>query len=141
MLKETINNRWKEAFKAKDTVKRNAYELLKQRIMVAEKSGLYELPLSDEIVLNLIVKEYKERKSIMECYKPGDVQYQDAMDTMSVLEEYLPKQMTEEEVVAVINRLKETESNMGKLIGLTVKEIGNQYDKSKIAALVKKCLS
>ena len=45
--------------------------------------------------------------------------------------------MTEEEVVAIIKRIKETETNMGKVIGLTVKEVGNRYDKGKIAALVK----
>jgi hypothetical protein len=45
--------------------------------------------------------------------------------------------MTEEEVIEIIKRLKENEPNMGKLIGLTVKEVGNRFDKSKIAALVK----
>jgi hypothetical protein len=45
--------------------------------------------------------------------------------------------MSEEEVIAIIKRLKETETNVGKLIGLTVKEVGNQFDKSKIAALVR----
>jgi hypothetical protein len=45
--------------------------------------------------------------------------------------------MSEEEVIEIIKRLKETETNPGKLIGLTVKEVGNRFDKSKIAALVK----
>jgi uncharacterized protein YqeY len=46
--------------------------------------------------------------------------------------------MSEEEVIAIIKRIKETEPNMGKVIGLTAKEVGNRFDKSKIAALVKK---
>ena len=45
--------------------------------------------------------------------------------------------MTEEEVIEIIKKLKKTETNPGKLIGLTVKEVGNKFDKSKIAALVK----
>ena len=44
---------------------------------------------------------------------------------------------TEEEVIEIIKKFKETESNPGKLIGLTAKEVGNRFDKSKIAALVK----
>ena len=44
---------------------------------------------------------------------------------------------TIEEVIEIIKRLKETETNPGKLIGLTAKEVGNRFDKSKIAALVK----
>lgn len=50
-LKETINEKWKEAFKARELEKRTAYELIKQRIMVAEKSGQVELPLSQMTLL------------------------------------------------------------------------------------------
>lgn len=136
-LKETIQEKWKEAFKAKDAEKRFAYEMLKQRIMVAEKSGQFELPLTDEQITNLIIKEYKEREDLLTVYKEGDSEYAMSLAAMTELEQYLPKQMSEEEVIEIIKRLKETESNMGKLIGLTVKEVGNKFDKSKIASLVK----
>ena len=136
-LKEIIQEKWKEAFKAKDSEKRFAYEMLKQRIMVAEKSGQFELPLTDEHITNLIIKEYKEREDLLTVYKEGDSEYTMSLATMKELEQYLPKQMSEEEVIAIIKRLKETEPNMGKLIGLTVKEVGNRFDKSKIAPLVK----
>ena len=137
MLKELINEKWKEAFKNRDTNKRTAYELIKQRILVAEKSGQFELPLSDEQITNLIIKEVKERQDVLTFYKPEDEIYITAKAVIDELEQYLPKQMSEEEVIAIIKRLKETETNVGKLIGLTVKEVGNQFDKSKIAALVR----
>ena len=137
MLKEVINERWKEAFKARDIEKRTAYEMIKQRIMVAEKSGQFELPLTDEQITNLIVKEIKEREDVLQFYKPEDDAYKMATAIIKELDQYLPKQMSEEEVVAIIKRIKETEPNMGKVIGLTVKEVGNRFDKSKIAALVK----
>lgn len=136
-LKEIINERWKQAFKARDLNARSAFEFVKQRITIAEKSGNYSLPLSDEIVTNLIIKEYKEREEVLQFYKPDDAAYIAATAQMAVLEEFLPKQMTEEEVIAIIKRIKETEPNLGKVIGLTVKEVGNKFDKSKIAALVK----
>ena len=136
-LKGIINDRWKEAFKARDEHKRNAYELIKQRIMVAEKSGQVELPLSDDYITNLIVKEVKEREDVLTFYKPEDAAYIAAKAVISELEQYLPKQMTEDEVIEIIKRIKQTETNMGKVIGLTVKEVGNRFDKSKIAALVK----
>ena len=137
MLKELIYEKWKEAFKARDTQKKDAYELVKQRILVAEKSGQFELPLSDEQITNLIIKEVKERQDVLTFYKPEDEIYITAKAVIDELEQYLPKQMSEEEVIAIIKRLKETETNVGKLIGLTVKEVGNQFDKSKIAALVR----
>lgn len=141
MLKELINDKWKEAFKARDMEKRTAYEMMKQRIMVAEKSGQFTLPLTDEQITNLMIKEIKEREDVLQFYKPEDDAYKMAVAIIAELSQYLPKQMSEDEVVAIIMRLKKTETNMGKLIGLTVKEVGNQYDKGKIAALVKKCLS
>lgn len=137
MLKELINDKWKEAFKARDMEKRTAYEMLKQRILVAEKSGQFELPLTDEQITNLIIKEIKEREDVLQFYNPEDDAYKMAVAIINELTQYLPKQMTEEEVIAIIKRIKETEPNLGKVIGLTVKEVGNQFDKSKIAALVK----
>lgn len=137
MLKELINEKWKEAFKARDMEKRTAYEMLKQRIMVAEKSGQFELPLTDEQITNLIIKEIKEREDVLQFYKPEDDAYKMATAIIAELDQYLPKQMSEEEVIDIIKRIKETEPNLGKVIGLTVKEVGNRFDKSKIAALVR----
>jgi uncharacterized protein YqeY len=136
-LKDVINEKWKEAFKAHDELRRNAYELIKQRIMVAEKSGQVELPLSDEYIINLIIKEVKEREDILTFYTPEDNAYVNAKAVIKELAQYLPKQMSEEEVIEIIKRIKATEPNLGKVIGLTVKEVGNTFDKSKIAALVK----
>lgn len=137
MLKEIINEKWKEAFKARNMEKRNAYELIKQRIMVAEKSGQVELPLTDEYITNLIIKEVKEREDVLTFYKPEDEAYKSAKAVIEELTQYLPKQMSEEEVIEIIKRIKATETNIGKVIGLTVKEVGNRFDKSKIATLVK----
>lgn len=136
-LKDLINEKWKEAFKARDMEKRTAYEMIKQKILVAEKSGQYTLPLTDEQITNLIIKEIKEREDILQFYKPEDDAYKMATAIIAELNQYLPKQMSEEEVVTIIKRIKETEPNVGKVIGLTVKEVGNRFDKSKIAALVK----
>lgn len=137
MLKEVINEKWKEAFKARDTVRRTAFEYLKQRIMTAEKSGQYTLPLTDDVVQNLIIKEYKERQGILTFYKETDAEYQEAALIMKILEEFLPKQLSEVEVLEIIKRLAVDETNTGKLIGKVVKEVGNNFDKSKIAGLVK----
>ena len=91
MLKELINEKWKEAFKARDIEKRTAYELIKQRILVAEKSGQFELPLSDEQITNLIIKEVKERQDVLTFYKTTDEIYITAKAVIDELEQYLPK--------------------------------------------------
>lgn len=136
MLQEKINLKWKELFKARDAVGKSAFECVKSKILVAEKSGNYELPLADSIVEGIIVKEVKELQETKTYYKPEDQQYKDLDYKISLLNEYLPKQMSAEEVKAVIVKLYEQEQNKGKLIGLTIKEIGTRFDKSKIAGLV-----
>ena len=136
MLQEQINLKWKELFKARDAVGKSAFECVKSKILVAEKSGNYELPLTDSIVEGIIVKEVKELQETKTYYKPEDQQYKDLDYKISLLNEYLPKQMSVEEVKEVIVKLYEQEQNKGKLIGLTVKEIGTRFDKSKIAGLV-----
>ena len=139
-LKETINEKWKIAFKAKDETRRSVYEVLKQRIMIAEKSGQFSLPLTDEQITGLIIKEYKERQDLLMFYKPTDVKYIETTMFLNELEQYMPKQLTEAEVIEIIKRVKGNETNMGKIIGLTAKEVSNRFDKKKIAALVKEVL-
>jgi uncharacterized protein YqeY len=141
MLQEQINLKWKELFKARDTVGKSAFEGIKAKILVAEKSGSYELPLADSIIENIIIKEVKELNETKTYYKPDDQQYKDLDYKISLLSEYLPKQMTADEVKEIIKRLFEVEKNKGKLIGLTVKEIGSKFDKSKIAQLVNEVVS
>ena len=136
MLQEQINLKWKELFKARDAIGKSAFECVKSKILVAEKSGNYTLPLADSVVEGIIVKEIKELQETKTFYKPDDQQYKDLDYKISLLNEYLPKQMTAEEVKAIIIKLAATEQNKGKLIGLTVKEIGTKFDKSKIAGLV-----
>ena len=136
-LKETFKQKFVEAFKTREYIRRYPYEIINNKIMMAEKSGQYALPLTDEQITNLVVKECKERTELLSLYRPEDEQYILAKYLVEELSQYLPKQMTEEEVIAIIKRIKETESNPGKVIGLTAKEVGNRFDKSKIAALVK----
>ena len=136
-LKETIDQKFIEEFKTRITIRRYPYEVMKQRILVAEKSGQYKLPLTDEQIVNLIVKECKEREELLKVYKPEDEQYVLSEYMLKELSQYLPKQLSEEEVIEIIKKYKAIEPNMGKVIGLTAKEVGNRFDKSKIAALVR----
>jgi uncharacterized protein YqeY len=141
MLQEQINLKWKELFKARDAVGKSAFECLRAKITVAEKSGSYDLPLADSIIENIIIKEVKELNETKTYYKPDDQQYKELDYKISLLSEYLPKQMTADEVKEIIKRLFEVEKNKGKLIGLTVKEVGSKFDKSKIAQLVNEVIN
>ena len=141
MIKEQIIEKWKEAYKNKDEILKSAFAMVKAKILVEEKSGKYELPLTDEVVVAVITKEVKELKETQAFYNPEDQMYAEIEIKIEALSEYLPKQMSEDEVKSIIIKLKETENNMGKLIGLTIKEVGNRFDKSQISRLVKEVIN
>lgn len=141
MLKQIINDRWKECFKAGDKVGKSAFESIKAKILVLEKSGEVELPITSAQVENIIIKDIKELKESQSYYNNDSKEYNEIAYKINILSEYLPKQLSEEDVIKIIEEKSKLESNVGKIIGLVVKEIGNQFDKSKIAPLVKQTLN
>ena len=61
---------------------------------------------------------------------------------INLLTKYLPEELPEEKVIEIIKEfVSKGETNKGKLIGLTIKEVGANFDKSKVAGLVTTVLS
>ena len=136
-LKDIIKQNHIKYFKERNEALKQAYESVLARIMNEEKSGKYTGELSDEVVQNLIIKEIKELKDAITYYKPEEDKYTELELRIKELEQYLPNELTEEEVIKIINDVKATgETNKGKIIGLVVKRVGNRFDKSKIAKMV-----
>lgn len=140
-----ITEKFIEARKTKNVIMKSLYESLRAKILIAEKSGNYELPLNDSVVLNIIKKEIKERKETKEFYKPGDEMYEILMLQIAELMVYMPQEISVDEVCAIIKKEAETmissnSLNKGKLIGTTIKQIGDRFDKSKIGLLVTEVL-
>ena len=140
-----ITAKFIEARKAKNMIMKSLYESLRAKILIAEKSGDYEIPLNDSVVLNIIKKEIKERKETKEFYKPGDEMYEILMLQIAELMIYMPQEMSIEEVCTIIKKEAEVmissgSLNKGKLIGATIKQTGDRFDKSKIGLLVTEVL-
>lgn len=97
MLKEKINADYMSAFKTKNTIAKNLLSVIKSDIQTIEKNqGINNL--SDEEVtkiLNKIVKSLKETNASF----PSE----QTTEELSIVESYLPKQMTEEEINAKID--------------------------------------
>lgn len=138
MLKDIIYERWKEAYKNKNALEKQVFEQVKAKILIAEKSGKYELPLNDDVVIDLIAKTVNELKETQSCYYGKDVdKFIDIQVQINAIESYLPIPLTEEEVIEMIRQAKATQPNPGKVIGIVAKQVGSRFDKSKIAGLVK----
>ncbi len=97
--------------------------------------------LSDEETVKLLTTESKRRKEAIEAYQKGG--RQDLVEKesyqLSVIEEYLPKQLTDGEILAIVSRIKAAnqDANFGTLIRETMKIIAGRADGGRVASLLK----
>lgn len=142
-MEQTIRNKFNEARKNKNELMRKLYESVIAKIMVAEKSGKYTLPLSNDVIVSLLQKEVKELEETKACYAAmSDANSVRNIDTQIVeLKQYLPSELSEAEVIEKIKEvINGGETNKGKIIGAVAKYVGSRFDKSKIAGLVAKVM-
>lgn len=142
MLYEVIKQKHIEAMKARNLLVKGAYGNVIAKVLVAEKSGNYQLPLEDSVIESVIVKEIKELEETRSFYKPTDDQYEDISVQIAELNQYLPKMLTESEVKSMIVGYVATtnETNKGKITGAIAKAVGNRFDKKLIKNLVEEVL-
>lgn len=147
MLEQTIRDKFNEARKNKNELMRKTYESVIAKIMVAAKSGKYTLPLTEDVIVSLLQKEVKELEETKACYlaMAASATTEDSIRNIelqiSELKQYLPVELSEEEVVKKIKDvINGGEANNGKIIGTVAKYVGSRFDKSKIAGLVAKVL-
>ena len=142
MLYEIIKTKHVAAMKARDAVLKSVYGNILAKIMVAEKSGKYTVPLEDSVVEGLIQKEIKELQETAEGFanagrsiEAGVVYFQ-----IDEIKQYLPKMLTKLEVESMIAGYiaASGETNKGKITGAIAKMVGNRFDKSKIKSIVDK---
>lgn len=141
-MEQTIRNKFIEARKNKDAVMKQLYESLTAKIITAQKSGQYTLPLDNSVILSIIKKEMKERQESQSFYKADSSESNDFSTQINELKSYLPEELSVESVREIIREiLKSGLDNKGKIIGAVVKEVGDRFDKSKIAGLVQEVIN
>ena len=143
MLYEVIKQKHIDAMKRKDVFLKSAYGNVITKILVAEKSGNYTLPLEDSVIESLIVKEIKELEETRSFYKPSDDKYEDLTVQIAELNQYLPQALTELEVESMIlGYIAATEeTNVGKITGAMAKAVGNRFDKKLIKGIVERVMA
>lgn len=145
ILHARINSDLKTALLEGDRLKADTLRGLKAVILNEEVAlGKREVGLEDPAVEQLIVKEVKKRNESAKIYQEaGREELADSeLKEAEILSVYLPKQLTEDEIRAVVIRaIKELgasgNSAMGQVIGTVKKELGNSADGAIVAKIVK----
>lgn len=145
-LKDRITEDIKAAMKAKDKVRLETVRSIKKVILEKESTvrAKGQDALSDTEELEVLTQLAKQRKDAIEQYTQAgraDLAAGEAAE-LAIIEEYLPAQLSDAEIEAVIDALiaktgASAPKDMGKVMGPAMKELKGRADGAKVQALVK----
>lgn len=148
-LKEQINRDMKTALLGGNRFEGEVLRSLKAAILNEEvATGKREEGLADEDIEKIIAREIKKRREAAKLYRENarDELAEPEEQEASVLEQYLPEQLSEEEIRRmVIAKVAELGINspqaMGQVIGVIKQIVGNKVDGAMLARIVREELS
>ncbi|MBV6513446.1 MAG: putative protein YqeY [Ignavibacteriaceae bacterium] len=145
-LKEKINEDLKAAMKSGDKLRLESVRAIRAKILEFEKSGIgRDMSPDDEI--KLLSSEVKKRKDSIEQYLAAgrnDIAEKEKSE-MLIIQEYLPKQLTEDEIRNVIKSLASavgavSKADFSKLMPAAAKELKGKADGKIVRTLVEEFL-
>ena len=149
-LKERIGEDIKSAMKARDKIRLETVRSIKKVILEKEVALRPEGQdsLTEEQEIELLAQQAKQRRDSIEQYRNGgreDLAEKEAQE-LAIIETYLPKQLSEEEVSSIIDEIitsvgATTAKDLGKVVGVAIKQLKGKADGKKIQAMVKEKLS
>lgn len=147
-LQETIDQDIKSAMLAKDSGRLRGLRAIKAALLVAKTEKGASDVLTDEAEVKVLQKLVKQRRESADIYlsQKRDDLYQIEVEEMQVIEKYLPKQMSRDDVaVHVKDVIARTGAagikDMGKVMGQVNKELAGQADGKTISEVVKELLA
>jgi uncharacterized protein YqeY len=147
-LKSQVEEGIKDAMRAKDQDTLRALRAIKSLLLLEATKGGASGELSEEDEIKLLTKAAKQRKESAEIYKTQgreDLLEKEEAE-LAVIERFLPKQLSEEEVKIrlqeIIARVGASgPADMGKVMGVATKELAGQADGRTVSTLVKSLLA
>ncbi|MEQ8907330.1 GatB/YqeY domain-containing protein [Ekhidna sp.] len=147
-LKTTIESEIKTAMLAKDKDRLRALRAIKSQILLAETEKGGGDKLSEDTEMKLLTKAAKQRKDSIEIFEQQgrDDLAATEKSELAVIESFLPKQLSEEEVEVEVKKVIEEvgasgPQDMGKVMGAATKKLTGKADGKLISTLAKKLLS
>ncbi len=144
-LKDRLQEDWKAAMKARDKFRAEAINMARAAILFREKTDGSKL--DDEAVIDILSKEVKQRRDATIEYEQGNRQdlVDQANNEIQILLEYLPQQLTEEEIKEiVVNAVREVGAvsmkDMGKLMAVVMPQLKGRADGKLVNQIVKDIL-
>ena len=134
---EQLNSDIKDAMKAKAKERLTALRYLKSMIM---ENNTSKKPTSE---MDVAIKHHKNLTGSLVNYPDGHAMKAQIENEIEIIGSYLPKQLSEDEVAALINKIKESQdgANMGAVMKELQPQIKGRFDGKKASQMVKDALS
>jgi uncharacterized protein YqeY len=144
-IKKELMNDLKSAMKNKNKLKKSVITMLRAEIKQIEVDERTEV--DDEKILDIIASQIKTKRKALEDFKTAEREdlIEETEKEIEILKEYLPEQLSDEALTAIIEETIETvgaESmkDMGAVMGKVVPQVKGKAESSKVAAIVKEKL-
>ncbi|MGI6369776.1 MAG: GatB/YqeY domain-containing protein [Ignavibacteria bacterium] len=146
-LEQTINEALKKAMKNGDKIRTTTLRSIRASIIEFNKSGVARAMTEDD-ELKILNSAAKKRKDAIEMYQNAgrtDLANNEQAE-LDIIQEFLPKQMTEEEITnaikAIIEKIGAKDiKDVGKVMGSAMKELKGKADGSIVQKIVKDLLA
>ena len=147
-LEKKIMDQLKTAMLVKDEKTVRSLRAIKAAILLAKTSEGASGELKEEDEIKMLQKMVKQRKDSLEIYEQqnrADLAGKEK-EEIEVIEKFLPKQMSAEELQSEIKKIIEetgasSPADMGKVMGAATKKLAGKADGKTISAVVKQLLS
>ena len=147
-LFDTISADIKSAMLARDKVRLETLRGVKKEFLEAKTAKGGDGELSDDAAMKILVKMHKQRKESAAIFSQQNRQdlAENELAEAAIIEEYLPKQMSEEELTAALKEIiaqtgASSAKDMGKVMGVATKQLAGKAEGKAISAKVKELLA
>lgn len=147
-LEEKVMTGMKEAMKSKDEALLRGLRAIKAEIIKAKTEPGANGQINAEGELKLLQKLVKQRKDSLEIFQQQNREdlAKKEQEEISVIEQFLPKQLDAEELKKIIAEIIASTGaagpqDMGKVMGVASKQLAGQADGKTISAVVKELLT
>ena len=147
-LEQKIMAELKTAMLTKDEKALRGLRAVKAAILLAKTSEGAGGELKEEDEIKLLQKLVKQRKDSLEIYEQQNREdlAQKEREEIGIIEKFLPKQISAEELKAIIGKIitetgASSPADMGKVMGVATKQLAGKADGKAISAIVKELLA
>jgi uncharacterized protein YqeY len=145
-LSEKINEDLKNAMKSGDSIKLNTIRSIRAQIIELSKRG-HGANITPEEEITVLLSGAKKRKEAIEMYEKAgrnDLADQEKRE-LDIINGYLPKQMSREEVEVIVKRIiveasASSSKDLGKVMPVAMKELKGKIDGKVVQEVVKQQL-